>query len=221
MSEPQLSIKDLAFDQCKCRDYLDGTLGLSPRPALVEAASVFDNQPPRMAFDIGCGPGREVVSLLGLGFRVVAIDPYAEMIELTRQAVHAECPRLMPMLELHQTTLERFAPTLQSAQFDVVHAGFVFPFIAAADFGGAFQDTARSMKVGARLVAQFFGPDDQFIREARAGVMTSHDRESLAKLLADFEILRHDEVNRAGHVGRGVAKWWHVHHVTAQKRCAE
>lgn len=218
LSDPELSIDDLAFDRAKCREYLQGTLGLSPRPALIEAAARFDNHGSRVALDIGCGPGREVVALLGLGFRVVALDPYAEMIELTKNAVRSECPHPNPKLELHLTTLERFAPCLPNAMFDLVHAGFVFPFIAGRDFPEAFGHTVRSMREGALLVAQFFGADDQFIREARAGEMTSHDRASLSTLLDGFEILRYEEVNRAGNVGRGVAKWWHVHHVTAMKR---
>jgi hypothetical protein len=45
--------------------------------------------------------------------------------------------------------------------------------------------------------------------------MTSHARDEVGRLFADWRVVEHDEVDRQGAIGRGVPKWWHVHHVVA------
>ena len=47
--------------------------------------------------------------------------------------------------------------------------------------------------------------------------MSCHGRADLERLLKDFEVIEIDEVNRAGRIGKGREKWWHVLHVTARR----
>ena len=201
--------------------YLAGNEGAPPREHLVRAIAHGD-APARgftpRALDIGCGPGREALFLAQAGYEVLAFDPYPEMLERAR-ALLAEQPdaaALADRVALERATLEQIAPRLDHATFDLVHAGFVLPFVLPERFDACFAILTRSMRPRAIFCGQFFGRDDEFIRSAEPGTMSCHDRADLDRLLQSFEVLEIDEVNRQGRVGRGRDKWWHVFHVTAR-----
>lgn len=170
------------------------------------------------ALDIGCGPGKEVLLLLGLGYEVTAIDPYRSMIDATAEAIRGGGADWLKRSHLHVCTLEQIAADLPVRGFDVVHAGFVLPFVCPSAFPACFAALHRSLRDHGLLVAQFFGPDDQFVREAAPGAMTSHTASDLDGLLAPFELVHREEVRRDGRIGRGRPKFWHVHHVIARNR---
>lgn len=196
--------------------YLEGTEGSPPRQLLLDALAEI-RSPGRHALDLGCGPGREVVALLEAGFSVVALDPYPVMLERTRALVVERRPQDAHRVQLVEATLEEWAGELAPSSFDLVHAGFVLPFVQAAHFDEAFARLVGAIAPGGVLVAQFFGPDDEFIRRAGPGDMSVHDAEEVERLLSGFETISREEVNRAGNVGRGRAKWWHVHHLVARR----
>lgn len=196
--------------------YLEGTEGSPPRQLLLDALAEIRSDG-RRALDLGCGPGREVLALLEAGFSVVALDPYPVMLDRTRALVAERRPQDAHRVRLVEATLEEWAGELAPASFDLVHAGFVLPFVRTAHFDDAFARLVGSIVPGGVLVAQFFGPDDEFIRSAAPGEMSAHDAEAVGRLLADFETISCEEVNRAGNIGRGRAKWWHVHHLVARR----
>ena len=211
-----------AFSPDRLQDYLEGTQGAPARDLLVRA---LDARPEGdagsvgpAALDIGCGPGREVVLLLGRGFAVTAIDPYPRMIDLTAEAIRAADAGWLRRSRLLVCTLEQIASDLPARGFDVVHAGFVLPFVPSAAFPACFEALQRSLRKNGLLVAQFFGPEDQFVREARPGTMTAHTATELDAMLEPFEVLHREEVRRDGRIGRGKPKFWHVHHVIARWR---
>jgi SAM-dependent methyltransferase len=218
-----------AFPTERLADYLDGTSGLPPRELLLrglalggwtaEAQSSDAELGRRHALDLGCGPGREVVVLLQRGFRVQAVDPYRSMIDATSRAVMEHAPSRLGRLRLDCARIEELAPALPRAEFDLVHAGFVLPFVESASFADAFRSIAASMQEGGMFVGQFFGPDDEFVREAAPGAMTSHTREEVDALLCENALvaMHREEVRRDGKIGRGRSKFWHVHHVIARR----
>ena len=207
-----------AFQPERCAEYLAGTEGSNPRPQLIAAIALMRATTVRTALDIGCGPGREALAMLRAGLRVTAVDPYRVMLDRTRELIDRNAPDRAHALELHHGTIEDFAPRLASAGFGLVHAGFVLPFVIRERFDGVFGAIERCLAPEGVLAAQFFGPDDEFIRGATGGTMTAHTASDLDALLSGFEVLSREEHNRAGTIGRGRAKWWHVHHVIARKR---
>lgn len=170
------------------------------------------------ALDVGCGPGREALFLARSGFEVFAFDPYPEMLERTREmfARDPDGARLLNRVALERATLEEFAPRIEAEAFALVHAGFVLPFVLPNRFDSCIQSLLRSMRRGGIFCGQFFGRDDEFIRTAQEGTMSSHDRAELERLFAPFDVIELEEVNRQGRVGKGREKWWHVFHVTAR-----
>lgn len=206
-----------AFDSDRCASYLDGTRGAPPRDQLMRALGLAQPGGGHRALDVGCGPGKEVVELLRAGFDVVAIDPYRSMVELTRTRVRDEIPEAEGRLHLECARIEDFAAALPVSGFGLVHAGFVLPFIAKADFSRTFAALRAAVAPSGLLVAQFFGPDDEFVRTSPRGSMTYHAVGEVKPLLDGFDVIEHQEVNRAGFIGRGQPKWWHVHHVIARR----
>ncbi|MFM7050904.1 MAG: class I SAM-dependent methyltransferase [Planctomycetota bacterium] len=204
-----------AFDEERCGHYLEGNEGAPPREQLMAALAMpWDERAPRRAIDVGCGPGREVEALVARGFAVTAVDPYARMLEMVRARVAGSVGAAR--VEFVHTTLEEHAPRLETAAFGLVHAGFALPFVVPAAFDAAFADLRRALAPGGLLVAQFFGPHDEFLHSSPAGSLSVHDHAAVRGLLAGMEVLAHDEVRRDGRMGRGRAKHWHVHHVIAR-----
>jgi SAM-dependent methyltransferase len=201
--------------------YLAGNEGAPPREHLVRALSHAmrpSGAGSLRALDIGCGPGREALLLARAGYEVLAFDPYTEMLERTR-ALFAREPdgaALIERVALEHATLEQISQRLDPASFDLVHAGFVLPFVLPQRFDACFESLVRAMRQGAIFCGQFFGRDDEFIRSAAVGTMSCHGRADLERLFQPFEMLDIEEVNRQGRVGRGRDKWWHVFHVTAR-----
>lgn len=211
------------FPPERCALYLAGNEGAPPREHLMRALPHVPrgggSGRPR-ALDVGCGPGREALLLAQLGFEVVAFDPYPEMLERTRALLASEPDGegLARLVRLERATLEDFASSLTASSFDLVHAGFVLPFVLPVRFDDCFSKLSACLRPGGILCGQFFGRDDEFIRSAEAGTMSCHDRADLDRLLAPFEVVEIEEINRQGRIGKGRDKWWHVFHVTARRR---
>ncbi|MEY3142185.1 MAG: hypothetical protein RLY21_678 [Planctomycetota bacterium] len=203
--------------------YLSGNEGAPPREQLVRAmahAPKAAGGTRLRALDVGCGPGREALFLAQQGFEVVALDPYPEMLQHARE-LFARSPvdtGLARFVRLEHATLEDFAQTLEPSSFDLVHAGFVLPFVLPAQFDACFARLAACLRSGGLFCGQFFGRDDEFIRSAEPGTMSCQSRDEIERLLEAFDIHEIDEVNRTGRIGKGREKWWHVFHVTAERR---
>lgn len=211
--------------------YLAGTEGAPPRELLMRALAILGPEAPSTALDLGCGPGREIPPMVRRGLRVTAVDPYPDMLRRSRALLQQAFPASEtaagevnrgaaqdhPAVVFVQSTLEELAPKLPSRHYGLIHAGFVLPFVRPSQFAPAFAALRESLAPHGLLVAQFFGPDDEFIRGAEPDSMTSHRADDLDALLSGLEILHLEEVNRAGNIGRGRPKWWHVHHVIARR----
>ena len=216
MTRPEIP----GFNAERLASYLAGTAGAPAREQLVQAIALaheVGGGAARRALDLGCGPGRETLALLRGGFSVVAIDPYPIMLQQTRALVEREAPTQTAQLTLIDATLEEFAESIEPASFDLIHAGFVLPFVNPTHFASAFARLRDGLSVGGIFAGQFFGPDDEFIKGAAINTMTAHDSNAVDQLLTGLEILHREEVKRSGQIGRGQAKWWHVHHVIVRK----
>jgi tellurite methyltransferase len=215
-----------SFGQDRLADYLAGTEGSPPRAQLVRAIEHHRRFRPSSpaaactALDVGCGPGREVCELLRAGFDVLAIDAYERMVEETESVARGLAGRLGRRLEVRQGLVEHGPWSGTATPFELIHAGFVLPFVPDESFPQTLSGLASVLASGGILVAQLFGPDDSFIRESPVGSMNCHraaEIPRLLKLLGGLEILEYEEVNRAGFIGRGKPKWWHVHHLIARR----
>jgi len=166
------------------------------------------------AMDLGCGLGQETELLLQRGWWVTASDASARMLECTHARAIAR--GLGERLTLIHAPFER--TTLAPSSFDLVHAGFALPFCPAMHFESLWSSVVVSLRPGGLFVGQFFGPDDAFVRTSSPGDMSVHDASEVTRLLAGFEVLDRNEINRPGETAPGLPKHWHVQHVIARRR---
>jgi len=98
-----------------------------PRPLLLRACDLLGAGAGRMAVDLGCGPGTDVLALLSRGWAVRAVDRDKTGLGLLRERVPAASAGRVTI------TCGGFADVALPPA-DLVHAGFSLPFCVPGDF---------------------------------------------------------------------------------------
>ena len=191
--------------------YYDRTSGRPPRPVLLEALSLFENEgrPVRRAVDAGCGSGIDTLYLLDQGIAVHAFDSDAGGIGRLRQrAGDAAGARLRAeVAAFHEVRLEAGA--------DLVFAGYALPFARPQEFDEAWRRLRDALAVGGRFAGHLFGDRDDW---AELPDRTHHTREQVEALLADgFEVEKLEETERDRETAAGNLKHWHVFEIIARR----
>jgi SAM-dependent methyltransferase len=183
-----------------------------PRETLLLALDRFDAEPvaggePRLAVDLGCGGGRDVVELLRRGWRVLAIDAEAAAIDHLRG--RADIAPDAPL----DTQVARFEDAVWPAA-DLVNSSFALPLCPPDRFDAVWARILASLKPGGRFSGQLYGMRDSWV--GRPG-MVFVDRDRLDALLAGLDIEMLDEEEENSTTPRGEPKHWHVYHIVARK----
>jgi len=156
--------------------------------------------------DLGCGVGHAVLFLARKGFAVDAYDGHVQALETLRR-------RLEPGMKVttHHALLQEIA--LEPGAYDVVVAAYSLFFLPPADFTKTWNGIVAALKPGGLFVGEFLGPNDDW-----AAQYTTHNAAEVDALLAPFETLHREEVDKDGFVSMGSPKHWHVFHVIGRKR---
>lgn len=158
-----------------------------------------------VAVELGCGVGHGARFLAQKGFRVFAVD---------RE------PRAFEELQSRRQPGEWIDMVLADMRTwpvpacDVLVAGFCLFFLDPREFGAFWDRITRALKPGGLLQCQFLGVNDQWSDPW----ITRHTRQEVESLLAGFDVLHLEEVEREGTVASGNPKYWHVFHIVARKR---
>lgn len=192
-------------------DYYKQIQGRLPRPALLNALTLFEKEPPpvepRLAIDLGSGDGIECVVLLERGWRVLALDGDPAAARWLEEKVSAEN---RSRLQIQTARFEEAA--LPPA--DLIHSSFSMPFCPPEHFPAFWERVAGAVKPGGRFAGQFFGVRDEWAGEAGMTFMTEAQVRELFKA---FEVEYFHEKDQPGKSTRGV-KHWHVFTVIARKK---
>ncbi|MCC5786403.1 MAG: class I SAM-dependent methyltransferase [Phycisphaerales bacterium] len=193
--------------------YFEAVAGTGPRETLLRALEIFvppiDPDAPPLAIDLGCGEGRDTQHLLGLGWRVLAIDGHPDAIRRIREIRRlADNPRLT-LLELPFESVE------QLPACDLLNSSFSLPFCPPEHFARLWAELLAAMKPGAIFAGQLFGDRDDW---ASLPDRAHHTRDQALDLLKDFDIDMFKEEERDGEDASGTPKHWHVFHIVARKR---
>jgi SAM-dependent methyltransferase len=162
---------------------------------------------PGVALDLGCGAGRDTRALLGLGWKVHAVDSEPEA--LARLAEHvpaAHRDRLTPMLGKFEE--------LQLPVVDLINASFSLPFCPPARFASLWKSLFAALNPGGIFVGQLFGDRDSW---AESPYMTFHTRAEVEALLDPWQLIGLEECEEDGAPKVGPIKHWHVFHIVARR----
>jgi len=162
------------------------------------------------AIDLGCGDGVESRALAAAGWRVLALDADARVVERVTDGVpDADRARLT----VRRASFEELATSgdaLPAA--DLVYAGFALPFCSGDVFEVLWARIRQCLLPGGLFAGQLFGPHDDF---AAWPNVNTHDRADVERLLEGLTVLQLDEEDKDGRSFAG-PKHWHVFHIIAQ-----
>lgn len=200
--------------------YYNAVAGKPPRETLLDAMSRFAparadeaGERPRLAFDLGCGEGRDTRALLDAGWRVVAVDPHPEAVLRVARIRGGD------RLTVVQSAIENLPRVLLATppvpgMADLVNASFSLPFVAPGHFRAAWAWIRGVIGPGGRFCGQFFG-----LRDSWASIpgRSHHDLATVHAMLDGLEIELFREDEKDGQDAEGHAKHWHVFHVVARR----
>lgn len=189
--------------------YYEKTGARPPRETLIRALDAFDRTPgrDRLAVDLGCGGGRDVVELLRRGWTVLAVD--AEKTAIERLAARGDLPESGTL----RTAVGRFED-VEWPVADLVNSSFALPLCPPAAFPGLWSRMVASLAPGGRFAGQLYGDRDEWAGDPS---ITFHTADEVEALLDGFDVehLREEEDDSV--TPRGRPKRWHIFHIVARK----
>jgi SAM-dependent methyltransferase len=189
-------------------EYYAATADRPPRRTLLEALARFaPSATPRLAVDLGCGDGRDIIELLRRGWSVLAVD--AEPAAVTRLQSRAD----LPEGALLSCLCQRFEDAIWPAA-DLVNASFSLPLCPPDRFAELWRRIVDTLKPGGRFSGQLYGDRDGWV--GRPG-MTHMDRAAAERLLDDLRVELFEEEETDSVTPRGRPKHWHIFHIVARR----
>ncbi len=108
-----------------------------------------EDEPPLTILDVGCGPGRDLVTFRDMGHEVVGLDACARFVEMAKKRSGAEV--------LHQNLLSLDLP---AARFHGVFANAVLFHVPTQELARVLRELAAALRPGGVLFASNpRGPD--------------------------------------------------------------
>jgi tellurite methyltransferase len=159
------------------------------------------------ALDIGAGNLRDTKYLLQEGFRVTAVDPEPASEERARELSNENLTFIKEKIGGVELPRERF---------DIVSAqGILFHF-PKERLELVIKQISTSLVKDGILSANFLGPNDSWNTPTSNAAFL--DKDQLALLLHDFEILQLNEKEEDKESGIDTLKHWHWMQVIARKK---
>jgi tellurite methyltransferase len=160
-----------------------------------------------VAIDLGCGVGTGTLHLLERGLSVVAVDSESEALEMMAERLPEGAD--VAVLQSRFQDLRLLPDT-----YDVAVAVFSLYFLPPEEFGQFWPRLVAAIKPGGLFAGQFLGVNDEWGDQG----FSLHSRSDVEALLAPFEILHLEEVERDGKTSWGEPKHWHVFHTVARRK---
>jgi len=179
---------------------------LEPRAAVVRALDYFEKSSPHIkkAIDLGCGNGRDTITLLKNGWDVIAVDSEPLAIEYIKKNVD---PGMESKLSFQCESFEN----VSWQDVSLINASFSLPFCPKENFEDAWSNIRKSIVKGGLFSGNFFGEKDEWTD------LRQVTKEELHTMLKGFELIffSDEEIDKVS--ATGPMKHWHVFEVTAQK----
>lgn len=186
--------------------YYDAAKDNPPRPTLLMALDAWSGSP-GFALDLGCGAGRDTLTLLARGWRVHAID--------VEQDAFARLERSVPAKERVRLTwaLRQFEG-IDLPKANLANASFSLPFCHPGMFPRLWQSLVSALYPGGIFAGHLFGDRDSWSGRAE---MTILSRLEVARLLEGWDVIELRETEWDGETALGQPKHWHLFEIVARR----
>ena len=179
---------------------------LEPRAAVVRALDYFEKTPvhDNKAIDLGCGNGRDTITLLKNGWNVIAVDSEPLAIEYIKKSLD---PDLESKLSFQCESFEN----VSWQDVSLINASFSLPFCPKENFEDVWSNIRKSVVKGGLFSGNFFGEKDEW------NELRQVTKEELDTMFKGFELIffSEEEIDKVS--ATGPMKHWHVFEVTALK----
>ncbi len=152
-----LTAATLGHYESRAQDYWEGTRGHDVQQNIDALLAHIEGTPPFTILDMGCGPGRDLITLAALGHQPIGLDGAAAFADMAR--VNSGCP------VWHQDFL---ALDLPSNYFDGIFANASLQHIPKTELPRVLRDLHGTLKPRGVLFASIpHGNDEEGGNDAR------------------------------------------------------
>lgn len=165
------------------------------------------NVKPGLAIDIGCGAGRDTVSLIKNNWNVIAIDKN-DVFKYIDEKLNLDEKMKLKVIksEIENIKLEKN---------DLVVANNSLPFCSKKYFFKVWSDIVDSIKKDGYFIGTFFGLKDSWASYRKK--MNFVNKQQIFELFNQFEIIELNEFEKDSKSAAGEYKHWHIYAVIAKK----
>jgi SAM-dependent methyltransferase len=177
----QISASTIGQYRAMAIPYRDGTWNHDVSQNIQALLTAIAGAPPYRILDLGCGPGRDLVTFRDLGHLVIGLDGCPEFVAMAREASGCEV--------LQQDMLSM---TLPRASFDGVFANAVLFHVPSLALPGVLAQLLAALKPeGALLVSNPRGQDEEGFADGRYACFYSFDTWSRLVSRSGFALVDH------------------------------
>ncbi|AMP88587.1 class I SAM-dependent methyltransferase [Legionella pneumophila] len=183
-----------------------------PRKSLLKAIANFDKEAvssPKLAIDLGCGAGMDVMELLRRGWSVIAIDSQLDAIDSLFSSVQE-----LTWANHLKTVVSSFETLNSLPKVSLINASFSLPFLKPVYFYKFWNVILRGLEPDGRFSGSFFGFNDSWNTRTD---MTFLNREMICHLFTLFKIEYFQEEEKDEMDALGYYKHWHKFYIVAKK----
>lgn len=159
------------------------------------------------AIDIGCGSGRDTVTLIKNGWNVIAIDKNDVSKFIYDKLTSYESTKL----EFIKSDIEE----VELRKSQLVVANNSLPFCTKENFKKIWNNIINSIVKDGYFLGTFFGKRDSWAKSASK--MNFVTKNEIFKLFNKFKIIELEEIEKDSKSAIGEYKHWHIYVVMAKK----
>ena len=205
VKKAEIELDKILTKKANTEKFYDNTKDMEPNYTVRKFMKL--NIEPGNAVELGCGAGRDTVSLIKNGWNVLTID---------REEVEA---RITTKLSKEEQKKFKFSKQkfegIKLDKNDLVIANFSLPFCNKNNFKEVWNKIDDSILKYGYFVGNFFGNNDEWKNKKEE--MTFLTKKQVLELFKNYEIIDFKEVEKDALTGLGNMKHWHIFNVIAKK----
>ena len=205
VKKAEIELDKILTKKANIEKFYDNTKDMEPNYTVRKFLKL--NIEPGNAIELGCGAGRDTVSLIKNGWNVLAID---------REDVES---RITARLSKEEQKKFKFSKqkfeSIKLEKNNLVVANFSLPFCNKNNFKELWNKIDESILKDGYFVGNFFGNNDEWKNKKEE--MTFLTKEQVLELFKNYEIIDFKEVEKDAPTGLEKMKHWHIFNVIAKK----